>query len=121
MVQPVGGGDAYRCQSRVQDDDPSCIHAVKSQPRTQPDLQFLQRQPVTVSRYGWQRLCLLGGTGDRAEQTLSAGGRASGTHAGSLEKIPARAENQMQAALQKVAAAKGLSKDMQEVVVRALG
>ena len=30
-------------------------------------------------------------------------------------------KKQMQAALQKVAAAKGLSKDVQEVVVRALG
>jgi hypothetical protein len=40
----------------------------------------------------WQRLCLLGGTGDRAEQTQPAGRRSSGTHAGSLEKIPACAE-----------------------------
>jgi aminopeptidase N len=34
----------------------------------QPDLQFLQRQSVTVPCSGWQRLCLLGGTSDRAKQ-----------------------------------------------------
>jgi hypothetical protein len=70
---------------------------------------------------GWQRLCLLGGTGDRAEQAQSAGSRAPGTHAGSLEKYQPALKKQMQAALQKVAAAKGLSKDVWEVLVRALG
>jgi hypothetical protein len=55
-------------------------------------LQLLQRQPVTVPRGGWQRLCLLDRTGDRAEQAQSADCRAPDTHAGSLIKIPARAE-----------------------------
>jgi len=92
MVQPASRGDAHRCKRRAQADDPSRVHTEKSKPRSQPDLQLLQRQSITVPRGGWQRLCLLGGTGDCAEQAQPAGGRASGTHAGSLEKIPARAE-----------------------------
>jgi hypothetical protein len=67
-------------------DAPCGLQHPQPQPRTQRDLQLLQRQPRGVPPHRCRRLCVLERTRDRAGRHQPPGGRPPGPRAGPLDQ-----------------------------------
>ncbi len=120
VVRAAGHVACDRCRRGARADAAPGVQHEEPEPRAQPDLQLLQRQPVALPRGRRQRLRFW------AEQVIALDAinpQVSARLARTLDrwrKYAPALQSQMQDALQRVAATPKLSKDLSEVINKSL-